>query len=351
MNRWGLMLVNLGTPDSTDPKDVRRYLDEFLSDPRVLDINPIVRRLLLNLVILRKRPAESAAAYETIWTDRGSPLLFHGLDLIDKIRRLLGDEVEVELAMRYQNPSIADVLARFQQKGVDKLVVFPLFPQYSSAAWGSAVEKVNVEANRLWNVPTIQYVPPFYDHPAFLESWRPIAEPVLNDLRPDRVVMSFHGIPERHCTKSDVSNGSHCFQSENCCDQIVHINRYCYRAQCMASAKGIANVLELEDDQWEVTFQSRLGRDPWIRPYTDERIVELAKQGVKRVAVMCPAFVADCLETVEEIGIRAREDFKAHGGEELQLVPSLNSHDAWAEAAVRIVREASALGRHHVPLR
>lgn len=339
MNRWGLMLVNLGTPDSTDPKDVRRYLGEFLSDPRVLDINPIARWLLLNLVILRKRPKQSAEAYSTIWTDRGSPLLFHSLDLAEKMRGLMGGQVEVDVAMRYQNPSIASVLDRFRQQGIDHIVVFPLFPQYASATWGSAVEKVNFEANRLWNIPTIQFIPPFYDHPAFLEAWRPIAEPVLNELKPDKVVMSFHGLPERHCTKSDESGGAHCFQSETCCEQIVQANRNCYRAQCVATAKGVAGVLGLSDDQWEVTFQSRLGKEVWLRPYTDERVVALARSGVKRLAVLCPAFVADCLETVEEIGIRAREDFRAHGGEELRLVPSLNSHDAWAEAAVRIVRD------------
>lgn len=343
MNPWGLMLVNLGTPDSTNPDDVRTYLDEFLSDPRVLDINPVVRWLLLHLIILRKRPHDSSEAYKAIWTDRGSPLMFHGLDLAEKVSALLGD-VHVELTMRYQNPSIAAALENFRQKGIDKIVVFPMFPQYSSAAWGSAVEKVYAEVNKRWNVPSIAVVPPFYDHAAFLEAWKPIAVPVLDELQPDKVLMSFHGLPERHCTKSDESGGKHCFQTANCCDVIVQANRNCYRAQCLATARGIAGVLGLQDDQWEMSFQSRLGRDPWVKPYTDERIVELARSGVKRLAVMCPAFVADCLETLEEIGIRAREDFQAHGGEDLRLVPSLNSHDAWAQAVAKIVRESTPLG-------
>lgn len=342
--RWGLLLINLGTPDSTRIPDVRRYLREFLSDERVLDISPAKRAFVLNAFILPFRPKQAAEAYEQVWTERGSPLLFHGHDLVEKVQKRVGADVPVKLAMRYQNPPIASVLEQFRKNAIDRIVVVPLFPQYSSAAWGSAVEKVVVEAAKAWDVPSLQIVPPFYDHPAFLDAFAAVAQPVLDDFRPDHTLLSFHGLPERHCQKSDASGGEHCLRSEDCCDQIVPANRNCYRAQCFATARGIATRLGLEEEAWTITFQSRLGRDPWIRPYTDEVVVERAKSGVKRLAILSPAFVADCLETLEELAIRAREDFQEHGGEELRLIPSLNSTDVWADALVQIVRENSALG-------
>jgi ferrochelatase len=338
--RTGLLLVNLGTPDAPRTPEVRRYLREFLSDPRVLDVPWLKRSLVLNLFILPFRPRRSAEAYRKVWTERGSPLLWHGLDLLDKVRVRLGAGVPAELGMRYRRPSIAHALSRLRAAGCDRIVVFPLFPQYSSSAFGSALEKVFAEAARLWNVPYLDVVPPFYDHPAFLDSFAAVARPVLADLRPEKVMFSFHGLPERQVRKSDESNGAHCLRAPRCCDRIVEANRHCYRAQCFATARGLAARLGLGEERCAVTFQSRLGRDPWIRPYTDEVVLELARGGVKRLAVLSPAFVADCLETLEEIGMRAKAVFEAHGGEELQLVPSLNSGDAWADAVVRIAREA-----------
>ena len=327
MGRTGLLLVNLGTPDSTDVADVRRYLRQFLSDPRVLDVPALQRWLVLNLFILPLRPRKSAEAYEKIWTDRGSPLLFHTVDLAEKVRHQLGESVQVEMAMRYQKPSIAAALQAFRAGQVDRIVVFPLFPQYSSSAWGSAVEEVLRVARPEWNVPFIQIVPPFYDHPAFLDAFAGVARPGMEDLDPDFTLMSFHGLPERHVIKSDESQGQHCLQSADCCNEICPANRHCYRAQCFATARGLAERLGLAPDDYEVTFQSRLGRDPWIRPYTDVRLPELAKSGVRRLAVLSPAFVADCLETIEEIGIRAKEDFEGNGGDRLELIPSLNSDE------------------------
>ncbi|MFN0152610.1 MAG: ferrochelatase [bacterium] len=341
---WGLLFVNLGTPDAPNTPEVRRYLREFLSDPRVFDMAPWKRALILNLFILPFRPKQSAHAYKQIWTERGSPLLFHGIDLAEKVRAAFDGKVVVDFAMRYQNPSIASALARLRAAGIDRIVVFPLFPQNSSSAWSSAVEKVFVEASRLWDIPALHVVPPFYDHPAFLDAFAEVARRVTDEMRPDKVVLSFHGLPERHCVKSDATGGAHCLQSATCCDAIVEANRNCYRAQCFATARGIAARLGLAADRWEITFQSRLGSDPWIRPFTDVRIRELPKEGVRRAAILSPAFVADCLETLEELGIRAREDFQAHGGEELRLVPSLNSDDAWVRAIVRIVRESTPIG-------
>ena len=341
MKAWGLMLLNLGTPDSAQVSCVRRYLREFLSDPRVIDIPAISRFLLLNLVILPFRPKASARAYEKVWTDRGSPLMFHGTDLVDKVAHALGDDVQVELAMRYQNPSIVFALERFRAAGVDDIVVAPLFPQYSSAAWGSAVEKVFLEVGRRWNVPSIHVVPPFYDHPAFIAACATIARPVLDDLKPDRIVMSFHGLPERHMLKGDDAVGTHCLRRSDCCERITAANRNCYRAHSFATARALAAQLGLTADDYEVAFQSRLGRSPWIKPYTDLRVRKLAREGVKRLAVLSPSFVADCLETIEEIGMRAAADFVAHGGEELRLVPSLNSEPVWIDALLRILADVT----------
>ena len=341
MPKTGLLLVNLGTPDSPEVPDVRRYLKEFLSDPRVLDIGAAKRAIVLNAFILPFRPKESAEAYRTIWTERGSPLLTNGIDLAEKVRAELGDDVQVEVAMRYQNPSIASALTKFRESGVDQITVFPLFPHNSSSAWASAVEKVFVEAAKGWDIPSLRVVPPFYDHPDFIGAFASVGRPVLDEFRPDRVLLSYHGLPERHVIKSDQSGGRHCLQSGDCCAQIVQANRLCYRAQCYATSRALAAALELEDDTWEVAFQSRLGRDPWIQPYTDERVEELAKSGVKRLAIFSPAFVADCLETLEELAIRAKEDFVAAGGEDLKLVPSLNSSPEWVRAVLSIAGDLS----------
>jgi len=241
--------------------------------------------------------------------------------------------------MRYRHPSSAAALQSMREAGVDRIVVFPLFPQYSSAAWGSAVAKVFEDAGRLWNVPALHVVPPYYDDPAFLGAFADVARPVLADMRPERVLMSFHGVPERQVTKGDDS-GRHCLAAADCCARICTANRNCYRAQCFATARGLAARLGLAPDAWEITFQSRLGRTPWIRPYTDERLPALAREGVKRIAILSPAFVADCLETLEELAIRNAADFRAAGGEELRLVPSLNSHDAWADAVALLSTRA-----------
>ena len=334
----GLLLVNLGTPDSPKPADVRRYLREFLSDPRVIDVNPLLRFIFLNFIILPFRPKKSGEAYEKIWTERGSPLLFHGLDLTEKVRKRLG-AIPVELGMRYGRPSIAEALRRLLDRGADRIVVFPMFPQYSSAATGSALELVYHEAGKLWNTPTLDVVPPFYAHPAYVDACARVTARTLEGSGAEVVLFSFHGLPERQCIKSDPT-GNHCFRTETCCDAIADANRWCYRAQCFATARALADRLGLPAEKRIVCFQSRLGRTPWIRPYTDEIIVDLARRGVKRAAILSPAFVADCLETLEELGIRAAASFRANGGEELRVVPAVNAEDFWADGVVTIAREA-----------
>lgn len=340
----GLLLINLGTPDAPEAGAVRRYLRQFLSDPRVLDMNPVGRFFLLNLIILPLRPARSAEAYHKIWTDRGSPLLFHSQDLTLLVKERLGSAWHVELAMRYGNPSIAAAMERFRQAGVDRIVVFPLFPQYASSSTGSALEAVMAEAGKAWNVPRLSAIDPFYDDSGFIAAFVQGGRPVMDSVRPDHVLFSFHGLPERQVRKSD-DTGAHCLASQDCCSRMVAANRHCYRAQCFTTARLLAAELGLAPDGYTVCFQSRLGRIPWIRPYTDHVLLELAAAGKKRLVVFSPAFVADCLETIEEIGMRCRDDFVAAGGEELVLVPSLNSSPAWADAVVALVeKHAESLG-------
>ena len=350
--RAGILLLNVGTPDAPEPRAVRRYLREFLSDPKVIDLPAPARFLLLEAVILPFRPARSAAAYAKIWTAAGSPLLVHGRALRDALADALPG-ASVALGMRYQSPSIAtalrELVAGCGGEDLDELVVLPMFPQYSDAAWATAVLKTVAEAAALRNVPSFTVVPPFYEHPAFLDATAHVARPFVGDVGSasgvDKVMFSFHGLPERQVRRSDTSGGRHCLQSADCCARIVDANRFCYRAQCYATARGIASRLGLEAAQWEVAFQSRLGRTPWIRPYTDVRLTELPREGVKRLAVLCPSFVADCLETVEEIGIRGRDAFLAAGGQELRAVPCVNADPVWVDGLASLLRERAPVLR------
>jgi protoporphyrin/coproporphyrin ferrochelatase len=333
----GTLLINLGTPDAPTTPAVRRYLREFLSDPRVIDLHPVARKLLLELVILPFRPAKSAEAYRKIWSAQGSPLLLHSRALEQKLRAALGPGQLVELAMRYGNPSLPEALERLRRAGATRLLLAPLYPQYSSACTGSSLEAAFSALSRRQVLPALSVLPPFYDDPGFLRAFAEVGRPLLASARADHVLFSFHGLPERQVRAADHS-GAHCLQSPGCCERIGEANRDCYRAHCFATARGIARELALAEGTWSVAFQSRLGRTPWIRPYTDQELDRLAKEGKKRLLVYCPAFVADCLETLEEIGLRAKEQFLAAGGESLTLVPSLNQSDAWVEALAQLVR-------------
>jgi ferrochelatase len=342
----GLLLINLGTPDEPTTPAVRRYLREFLSDPRVIDINPVGRALLLNLIILPTRPAKSAEAYRSIWDpERGSPLLYHSQDLEKGVREKLGAGWVVELAMRYGKPTIASALEKLAAAKVDRIVVLPLFPQYATSSTGTAIARVMELATETWTVPALDFVPAFYDDAGFLAAFEAVAKPALDAAKPDHVLFSFHGLPVRQITKTDMT-GKHCFATDDCCETLANPN--CYRAQSFFTARTLASRLGIAKADYTICFQSRLGRTPWIQPYTDVEIDRLAKAGKKRLAVLCPAFVADCLETVEEIGMRAKEQFKAAGGEELVLVPSLNATPAWV-AAVSAIAERHA-ARKSLPI-
>jgi len=335
--KQGILIVNLGTPNSTSEEDVRVYLKEFLSDPYVIDIPAIFRWILLKFFILPKRPAQSAEAYKLVWTKRGSPLMFHTEDYCKGLAKELG--IDVACSMRYQNPSIKVGMQKLIDSGVDHVIAWPVFPQYSLAAYETAAVKVREVAEELGYTGKLDLVPAVFDDPLFAEAFAGVAGKSCEEskFKADHYLMSFHGVPERHCRKT-VDKGYPCTKNKDCCDTLRSENIQCYRAQCFVSAKMIADKMGLKSEQWTIGFQSRLGRTPWIQPYTDELLPKLAAKGVKNLAVLCPSFVSDCLETLEEIKIRAKEDFVEAGGKDLFLVPSLNSSDIWIKNSAEILR-------------
>lgn len=332
----GVLLINLGTPKAPTTQAVRAYLREFLSDPCVIDIHPLARWLLLNAVILPFRPRKSAAAYQKIWMPEGSPLRIHSEALAEALQDRLSETHTVRLAMRYGEPSIADELTQLMSAGVTQVVVVPLYPQYATSSTGTALSAVYQAAIGRAVVPVFNVVPDYYDHPQFLDLVSSMIQADKAAFEADHVLFSYHGLPERHIRQCDFS-GNHCLMSDTCCDTIRVENRSCYRAQCFATTRGIVERLQLSSTEWTVGFQSRLGRTPWIKPYTDEILPELVERGVRRLVVSCPSFVSDCLETLEEIGLRAREDFIAAGGEDLHLVPAVNSQGKWVDAVASMI--------------
>lgn len=332
--RIGVLLVNLGTPDSPHPRDVFRYLNEFLTDGRVIDIPWLQRQLLVRGVIVPRRYKQSAKGYQAIWTPQGSPLKVYGNSVKELLQKQLGNQYVVEIAMRYQNPSIAHVLK--QLKGLSHLVVVPLFPQYASATTGSVHQKVMEEVSKWEVIPKMTFVNHFYNHPILIKAFASVGAPYnIEDY--DHLLFSYHGLPERQLTKADCK--AHCLKKDDCCKRIGDENRECYAAQCYATTSLIREALGVPEHKISVAFQSRLGKDPWVQPYTSDVIVQLARKGVKRLLVYCPAFVCDCLETIEEIGVEYAGHFKQVGGEHLQLIPGLNDHPAWIDALEAIVKD------------
>ncbi len=328
MTDHALLLVNLGSPASTEVADVRRYLNQFLMDPYVIDLPWPVRRLLVSLILL-KRPAQSAHAYASIWWPEGSPLVVLSRRL-QQAMQAQWRHGPVELAMRYGQPSIESALLRLAGQGIQQVTLAPLYPQFADSTVTTVIEEAKrvVRAHNL--SLRIAVLPPFYDQPEYLDALVDSARPYL-DQDFDHLLLSFHGLPERHLHKLDPSG--HCLQGADCCRTAApEVLAHCYRAQCLASAEAFASRMGLRPEQWSVSFQSRLGRAKWIEPYTETRLDQLGKQGVKKLLVMCPAFVADCIETLEEIGDRGLEQFQAAGGESLQLVPCLNDHPSWVAA-------------------
>lgn len=329
--RPGILLLNLGSPDSTKVEDVRTYLREFLSDPRVIDIPTPIRKMILELFILPFRPKKSAHAYETIWTPEGSPLIVITERVAHKLRERLED-VPVEIGMRYGNPSTEEGIRRLINRGVNDMLVIPLYPHYAMSSYETAMAKALERANAMAPGMRVTVLPPFYNHPRYIEALYEVARPYLEDAKEgfDHLLFSYHGIPERHLKKSDPS-GSYCLHYEDCCEREHPAHSVCYRHQCFETTKLLAERARLSPDQYSLSFQSRLGSDPWLSPYTDHQLERLPSQQVKRLLVICPAFVSDCLETLEEINIAGRETFLEAGGKSFRYIPCLNEHDAWID--------------------
>lgn len=319
-DKTGILLVNLGTPDSPAPRDVFRYLIEFLTDKRVMDIPWIKRQCLVRGVIVPGRYRQSAKSYQAIWTAEGSPLKVHGVSVKNKLQTALGNNFQVELAMRYRHPSIEDALKRFRKLNFKRILIVPLFPQYASATTGSVHQKVMEEVQSWINIPELIFIDQYADHPGLINAFCEVAKPYsIADY--DHVLFSFHGLPERQLYRE------------------LGVNRRCYLTECHQTLNALVKALHLKEGEYSLTFQSRLGKEPWLKPFTNEVLHALAAKGCRSVLVFCPSFVSDCLETIYEIGIEYAGEFKKAGGDLLQLVPGLNEHPAWIAALKEIVFE------------
>lgn len=337
--KTGILLINLGTPDSPKTSDVRTYLTQFLNDPRVIDINPIARFILVNGIIVPFRSFKSAKLYKAIWTKDGSPLLINSMKMKDLLQKELGENFVVELGMRYQNPSLELALNALKAAQVEKIIMIPLYPQYASSSTGSSI----AEAMRLmknWEVtPSIEVISKFYDNPDFIDACVDRAQKY--DLSAyDYFVFSYHGLPERHIMKGSAHYGADSCKLGSCCDTITEKNQYCYRANCFETTRQLVKRLNIPQGKFETTFQSRLD-NKWIKPYSDKVVEAKGKEGMKNILVFSPAFVADCLETIYEIGAEYDEIFKEHGGEKVTLVESLNDSPLWIEALKKMVLKAN----------
>jgi len=316
----GFILMNTGSPDSTDVADLRSYLKEFLMDPFVIDLPWLLRALLVYGLILPRRPAESAEAYKEIWTENGSPLIHYCSQLAEGLN--IKFEEPVELAMAYGNPSYRDAVQNLTAKGVDEIGLLPMFPHYAMATTAACTAVVKRELGRQKCAAKLRVAPPFYLEPTLI---KPMVESLTGV--EEHILFSYHGLPERHLKKTDPT-GSHCLVKKDCCNTPSPAHATCYRHQCFETTKAITNRMALSNDQYTVSFQSRLGRDPWLQPYTDQMLEEFPAKGIKHLAVICPAFFCDCLETLEEIEIRGRETFMKAGGESFRMIPCLNDTPA-----------------------
>ena len=325
MSKRAALLLNLGSPDSTAVGDVRRYLREFLSDERVMATSPLKRSLILNLMILPFRPAQSAEAYSKIWLREGSPLVVTS----QRQRRLLQEQVDipVALAMRYGNPSVADTVAGLARNGLEELFVMPLYPHYAMASYETVLVRVVEEVAQRAPGVRLSILQPFYADPAYVDALVESAAPYISG-EFDLLLFSFHGVPEKHLRKTDPSH-SHCLFTPDCCNTPHPAHATCYRHQCFETVRKFIERSGISPEKHAVSFQSRLGRQPWLKPYTDLELERLARQGIKKILVMCPAFVTDCLETLEEIAMRGKEIFEQAGGESLTLIPCLNESPQW----------------------
>jgi protoporphyrin/coproporphyrin ferrochelatase len=338
VKKTGVLLINLGTPDSPSTKDVRKYLTEFLNDPRVIDINAFGRFLLVNGVIVPFRAPKSAKIYKELWElwDGESPLLTYGKALQKAVQeKFKGENVTVELAMRYQNPSLKEVLERMEKIGYDEIIILPLFPHYASASSGSAIEKTFQIIRKWWATPDLKVISNFFDNAGYINAF--VEKARLHDIRSyDHIIFSYHGLPERQIEK--IHPKLKCAECD-CTEKFKIDQRLCYRNECYETSRLIASKLDISKVDYTVSFQSRLGKTPWLTPFSDKVIEEYGQKGMKKILVFSPAFIADCLETSIEIGIEYQEIFEANEGEKIQLVESLNDSPTWVTTVEEMVRE------------
>ena len=330
----GILLVNLGSPDSPEPNDVKKYLDEFLMDERVIDIPFVARNLLVRGIILNTRPKQSAAAYKKIWWEEGSPLIVISERLQKKMQEKT--DVPVGLAMRYGSMSIKKGMQELVDKGVDEILLFPLYPQFAMATTETILVLAEELQKKHFPNVTITSVPAFYNKPDYIEVLANSIAKHLEGVDYDHLLFSYHGVPERHIRKRDVTK-SHCKIDKSCCVTPSKAHEFCYRHQCLEVTRLVAEKLKFQEDTYSSSFQSRLGFDPWLQPYTDRTIERLGKQGVKNLAIVTPAFVSDCLETLEEIAMEGQEIFHEMGGKDFTTIPCLNDDQEWVDLLAKWV--------------
>ena len=322
----GVLLVNLGSPESPTPKDVKPYLDEFLMDKYVIDVPFLLRALLVRGIILRKRPEKSAAAYAKIWTEDGSPLIVFSKKMYDKVQKQV--DIPVALAMRYGTMTIQKGLQELKDKGVTEVMLLPLYPQHAMASTVTILELAEELRKKHFPEMTFTIVPAFYNKPDYIKALANSMKKYLDAFEYDHLLFSYHGIPERHIRKTDITK-SHCKIDGSCCNTPSPAHEFCYRHQCFETTRQVVELLNIPKDKYSQTFQSRLAGDKWLEPYTDIEINKMPEKGIKKLAVVTPAFVADCLETLEEIAMEANHQFREHGGEEFLAIPCMNDDDEW----------------------
>jgi ferrochelatase len=332
----GVLLVNLGSPESPTAKDVKPYLDEFLMDKYVIDVPYLLRALLVRGIILQTRPKKSAAAYAKIWWDEGSPLIVLSKRMHEKVQQKV--DIPVALAMRYGTMTILKGLQELHDKGVTEVMLFPLYPQHAMASTTTIL--VLAEELRAKHFPEMKFkiVPAFYNKPDYIKVLAENIKKQIGDYEYDHLLFSYHGIPKRHIRKTDVTK-SHCKMDRTCCSTPSPAHEFCYSHQCYETTKLVTEYLNIPKEKYSQTFQSRLAGDKWLTPYTDVEINKMPEKGIKKLAVVTPAFVSDCLETLEEIAMEANEEFLHHGGEEFMAIPCLNDDDEWCNVVADWVKE------------
>ncbi|HEU4470656.1 MAG TPA: ferrochelatase [Flavisolibacter sp.] len=332
-----VVLMNLGSPDSTEVRDVKRYLDEFLMDERVIDKPWLLRAMLVKGIIVPFRAPKSAKAYKSIWTNEGSPLIVISKQLRDALAREVSEPVAI--AMRYGNPSPRAVYDQLlaENHDLEEVILVPLYPHYAMSSYETAAVYAKEQHQKGAYPFKLTVIRPYYDNSDYLAALEASIRPYLSG-EWDHVLFSYHGVPERHIRKGDIT-GCHCLATENCCEKPSPAHEFCYRHQCFVTTRQVTEALGIPQSKWSLSFQSRLGRDPWLQPYTAARLEQLPGQGVKKLLVVCPAFVSDCLETLEEIAEEGKEIFQHAGGEKFEMIPCLNVHPLWVSTLAKWVRE------------